>query len=688
MPAYRLHHSLDQDNENFVQNVMSGGGGYFHNSNRLVGGGPALGGGYYASAGAPNGMGGVGGGPGGMPEWQANEREQIGGKIKYSFYVSDTTTGRPGLAPDAALFSSSSNKPFCRQDMNPTPTPYGLLHLSALYDESLNVNRVLKDRTNRLIHWSQTRMRHAETNPNPFASRAIPIHLPKPPLTDHHGNDLKDHHESSSSRPSSYRTLPPRITDQNGGIHPMLSLPNPPPIQLGTSAPASNQTGGIQPARRQRLGSDPLKPSGLSGIGLALRESSENLESGDHVGRRPRPNTPTTKPKLEDGVSSASWEEQKQRAFHQPPPTMEHPLPEAYSPNPYKDSASHLPNSYGKGYYNPVIRNLSSSPMTVHSFGGERDNVPNSPMPLIHTPPQPSFIPSKLAQKSTEGSLPMRLSPRRSSLDQPSLSSPPFQNPFSLNPAPSVSSKQSDDGSYSEDAVHQIGIDRDLLLPPLTSFDAGLSKNPFVPKPQSSQNITASPFASLLTMGMGSLADERQEDGFPSTFGAGVSSTASAFDGAHSRSGNGSMFRNGGGADFHGSNGLNHDAADEMTFPFAEDEVEPQITPGTTFDSAGLAPPGSSTQLQMGASSAVASSQVISSLARKCATAAPLNLFSETISRESQLRSNSTRENEANDAGDSLSLLSKQLDDFRSFGASLTGNSLLQPSSTSSAVET
>jgi hypothetical protein len=26
------------------------------------------------------------------------------------------------------------------------------------------------------------------------------------------------------------------------------------------------------------------------------------------------------------------------------------------------------------------------------------------------------------------------------------------------------------------------GIDRDLLLPPLTSFD-GLSKNPFVPKP-------------------------------------------------------------------------------------------------------------------------------------------------------------------------------------------------------------
>jgi hypothetical protein len=90
----------------------------------------------------------------------------------------------------------------------------------------------------------------------------------------------------------------------------------------------------------------------------------------------------------------------------------------------------------------------------------------------------------------------------------------------------------------------------------------------------------------------------------------------------------------------------------------------------------------------MGASSAAASSQVISSLARKCATATPLNIFSETNSRDNQLRSNSTREDETNEAEDSLSMLSKQLDDFRSFGASLTGNSLLQPSSSSSAVET
>ena len=346
---------------------------------------------------------------------------------------------------------------------------------------------------------------------------------------------------------------------------------------------------------------------------------------------------------LFDGVASASWEEQKHKAFHDPPPTLEY----AYSPNPQNNSTSHMTsNTYGKGYYNPVIPNLASSPMTVnshHTGGGERDNVPNSPMPLIHTPPQHSFIMArKFTLSSPDGNLPMRLSPRRSSsVDQQSLSSPPFQNPLSLNTAPSLSSRQSDDGSYSGDTMPQtiqntssgsaaFGIDRDLLLPPLTSFD-GLSKNPFVPKPQSSQNSTTSPFASL-TMGMGSMAYGRQDDGFPSTIGAGVSSTGSAFGGAHPRSGNDYMFRNGGGDGFLGSDGQDHDTVDDM--PFAVDEVDAQTTSGKPVDVAGLAPPGSSTQLQMGASSAAASSQVISSLARKCATATPLNIFSETNSRE------------------------------------------------------
>jgi len=37
--------------------------------------------------------------------------------------------------------------------MNPIPTPYGILHLTALYDESLNVERVMMDRARRLMQW-------------------------------------------------------------------------------------------------------------------------------------------------------------------------------------------------------------------------------------------------------------------------------------------------------------------------------------------------------------------------------------------------------------------------------------------------------------------------------------------------------------------------------------------------------
>ncbi len=53
------------------------------------------------------------------------------------------------------LFSSTTNSPFARHDLSPIPTPYGTLYFTALNDESLNVERVMMARTQRLMEWDR-----------------------------------------------------------------------------------------------------------------------------------------------------------------------------------------------------------------------------------------------------------------------------------------------------------------------------------------------------------------------------------------------------------------------------------------------------------------------------------------------------------------------------------------------------
>ena len=45
--------------------------------------------------------------------------------------------------------------------MSPIPTPYGVLHLSALYDDSLNVQRVMMDHARRLMEWDAIMSRYS-----------------------------------------------------------------------------------------------------------------------------------------------------------------------------------------------------------------------------------------------------------------------------------------------------------------------------------------------------------------------------------------------------------------------------------------------------------------------------------------------------------------------------------------------
>jgi len=67
------------------------------------------------------------------------------GKIGYALYPSSTD----GLRSEAALFGSSSS-PFARHEVGSVPTPFGMLHLTAFYDKTLDVGSIMKQRLGRL----------------------------------------------------------------------------------------------------------------------------------------------------------------------------------------------------------------------------------------------------------------------------------------------------------------------------------------------------------------------------------------------------------------------------------------------------------------------------------------------------------------------------------------------------------
>jgi len=168
MPAYKLHHALMTEKSQSSLRPH-------HRGRRLEGGGPGLTGGYYSQHQQQqhhhqqqqqqpyNNQ-------HHQQQQQQNptseQVEQIGGSIKYLFCVSPESSIHGNSASSTSsnhannnndrtqqLFSSATNIPFTRHELCTIPTPYGILHLTALYDETLNVKRVLMDRAKRLTEW-------------------------------------------------------------------------------------------------------------------------------------------------------------------------------------------------------------------------------------------------------------------------------------------------------------------------------------------------------------------------------------------------------------------------------------------------------------------------------------------------------------------------------------------------------
>ncbi len=237
MPGYKLHHALmtekyqkfqqQQQYQNQQQQQFYNQQQQYNTQNqynmpygrRLEGGGPGLRGGYYsqnryqqqhhqqhqqpysnqhtynaqyqqqqAQQSQP------------LPPHLSEQQEKIGGSIKFLFCVSSSdsnstshhhqqhsNTNTNGAAlhhnhhqndlTQQRLFSSTTNQPFARHDLNPIPTPYGILHLTALYDESLNVERVMVDRARRLMEWESLVMNmNINININSAVNRNINAH--------------------------------------------------------------------------------------------------------------------------------------------------------------------------------------------------------------------------------------------------------------------------------------------------------------------------------------------------------------------------------------------------------------------------------------------------------------------------------------------------------------------------------
>jgi len=186
MPSFRLHQALLLE-EGFIGGAgvgledmnygVGGGVGYSPNGNDIGGGFYSQNNGHYQHKVNKNRH---------SQQQQNRDRDLLGGKILFSFHVSEARSGngegegeitiplqqqqtpsqpnnsnnnnkngscnssnckKPDLTHDLA---SSSNGPFVRHDLHPVPTPYGCLHVTALYDSILCVGGVLEQRAQRL----------------------------------------------------------------------------------------------------------------------------------------------------------------------------------------------------------------------------------------------------------------------------------------------------------------------------------------------------------------------------------------------------------------------------------------------------------------------------------------------------------------------------------------------------------
>ncbi len=745
MPGYKLHHSL------FMEKIQSNyyGGGHY----KLEGGGRGLTGGYYAHHHHNH------------PQQQQQQQQQqqshndnpkyneqkelIGGSIKFLL----TSSTDDWNLNQQRLFSSTTNHPFARHDLTPITTPYGMLHFTALYDDGLNVERVMMDRARRLMEWDNIMIRRRNGmesddggggggSESMTTTKAIPIQVNN--NRDDNQNQLPQHQQQLQNnshqglrRHSSYQPQAVMMT-MNSNRHPSLgstpqqqfhhhnnyhhqqqnhynqydraqpmSLPNNVISEhliqnyarslvmnngdVHTNKNNTNDNVGAQNTQqiRERLSSDPLnglqrRDSGsqrvLSGLSLALMNDEKQQHKQELVDPNPNqslsssPNTsqsyfptfPTT-----SSEEAASW---KQRvALHHPPPSFDpqHQIQQAVSSSPH--DGQNLPAStvqrYGYGY-----NQGKAIPVPVPSQTGRDCNSPIPNVPMTNTPPQPLFIES----------LPRGSEHTRKSMEDNSPPSPPFRNPTSLTELPSTENsifqnnksymqqqqQQSQkfqtigaSGALSNNAQGRSFSAADtLLLPPLTTMD-GLCSSPFKFPTSVNGPITeniGSTFSSL-TLGKGSaMMFGHDSEGIPMALASGMYGPGSGFVRGTGlgqvRSGRESSFR----SSYYAPN---HDDDDEddndNDMPFAVDDQINSFGASAT----------SATNIPMGMSSGIVSSDVVTSLfAHRCATAGPLKLFKKSNNVNAQ--DEVSKRNQL-DYEKSMASLSSQLDELKSFGESI-----------------
>ena len=649
-----------------------------------------------------------------------------------------------------SLFSSTSNSPFSRQELNSVPTPFGLLHLTVLYDASVNVERALHLRSKRLSLWREKH--HGSKHTTHSISKAIPIHAqdggPNPTTTATATQPQAIDQQKPNSLPVSriihnYAVSPVSpnpnsfTNQQNNGllIQPQKSKaksysPNLARRTLrkmhsdsehddmihSQNVMKNNDEMGGDP--RERLGDSSEPKRALSGLSLAFM-SDENRSSGNdqHVGSPDGTHNGTTPPSPSStsrnhssGVSA--W---KQRlALHHPPPTIE-------------VSTNHLYRSseYGYGYNNPVIANKKSE----RTHGGSYKLSPVSPtspgLQLSNTPPQPMFIGSVPRQSArgtqapyegrdsnctdsqfdsnTKPKEPMatgRISPpfrenptklRRSDMDMGNLL--PTNQLHSGRNSPSIFSQTKQNHNLTTSPKSS---ENNILLPPITSLDV----------------LTASPFKTQFFDQNTSLLSSLSACGTPTAASAVYGNSdrsyaipTGAYNSAYSSSMGWSTRAQGTASVFRGSNNYGavestfHKAIPDLVQTESFDEMPFAVDIGTSppFGCEGESKADmafNSRQNGTGDSaltSSAGSSQLVTSLAHRCATAGRLKMF------DSRKPGNeSTSENDAswckgdssgkssydtpnNNVGvDTVASLADQLSEFRSFGASLTKNT--QPS--------
>lgn len=789
MPAYRLHHALMDDLQHGNRNHA------VTNLNRPLGSGPGLGGGYYQSTNANHSSSGTTMDNVHMQNQDASCRDLVGGQINYSFYVSDTSTSSDQrLSSEAALFSSTTNKPFARHDLDPIPTPFGVLHLTGLFDESLNVENVLMNRARRIMEWNKVNPGTMPISvPSPHMNSNLQqgnngdLHIPQlrpdgPQPRAAYNSTVDQHYQQQQqyqlqqqqyqhSGNSQSRAIPIRATsnanniqNNNQGINRASISPQdaasyhhhhhrshsseprsrmnsfkhnsmPDPNRLSASPnvvsehfhrnnfanverPKSAGPGQI----RDRLSSDPGrgltnghgKKKVLSGLSLALMNDESN-QSGDQQHQQKHQQqseggvpgalsaTPPS-PLIHPSTSGEDAATLRQRlAFHHPPPSFdEHSLPNNYSVSPSQNALVAQPSAlYGYGYNNGHNVIPPANAINVGSLGPSRANSPSPIMPL-NTPPQPMFIGShprsfgvggtnnkfSLADQPSSGLASMsKTKQNKDGYYDDNDDDVPFRNPTTLQEAPdddpgasgSVFSSKlaSVQASFQMQSLGnnppQVQTKDALVLPPLNTLDA-LHSSPFkmsqsmAPSangaPLSSSPGGVSMFASLV-MGKGSAAYGPMDDGFPLVLASG-SVTASSLP---SRSNSEHISRSSVGFQFE-----KEDDYDDMPFAVELDgcgqvSVGGGLTGGST--SKGLRPSGAT---DFGASSNTSmSSQLVTTLAHRCSTGGRLKLFGnggELQNVEGSAAASTVLER---------SIVEDQLNEFRSFGDSITASGLLSP---------